>query len=65
MYIYLYSDAVIICCICMFYFSKYGGAINNNNRVQYVYYCPAGLLNHFNPEVFIGKAFCSTIPHAA
>ena len=29
--VYLYYDAVILCCICMFYFSKYGGAINNIN----------------------------------
>ena len=28
----LYFDAAIICCrLCMFYFSIYGGAINNNN----------------------------------
>ena len=26
--VYLYYDAVIICCMCRFYFSKYGGAIN-------------------------------------
>ena len=31
--VYLYSDAVIIC-ICMFYFSKYGGAINNNIAIK-------------------------------
>ena len=35
--VYLYYDAVIICCICMFYFSKYGGAINkqiNNDSLD-------------------------------
>ena len=27
---YLYFDAAIICCKCLFYFSIYRGAINNN-----------------------------------